>query len=53
MPWVVDSNDGQQSYPAPAGETLYIVTVDAGLSAVRAAPGDSTLILGTLCTYNC
>ncbi|KAF2451915.1 hypothetical protein P171DRAFT_426346 [Karstenula rhodostoma CBS 690.94] len=48
MPWAVNSNDGQQSYPAPAGETLYIVTGDTGLSAVRAAPDDPALILGIL-----
>ncbi|KAF9739128.1 hypothetical protein PMIN06_002240 [Paraphaeosphaeria minitans] len=48
MPWVVNSADGQQSYPAPAGETLYIVVDNAALSAVRAAPDDAALILGTL-----
>ncbi|KAJ4351693.1 uncharacterized protein N0V89_007036 [Didymosphaeria variabile] len=48
MPWVVNSTDGQQSYPALAGETLYIIAGDAGLSAVRATPVDPALVLGTL-----
>ncbi|KAL5392191.1 hypothetical protein DPSP01_000709 [Paraphaeosphaeria sporulosa] len=50
MPWAVtvSSPDGQQSYPAPAGETLYIVVGDAGLSAVRTTPDDPALVLGTL-----
>jgi hypothetical protein len=53
MPWVVNSIDGQQSYPALAGKTLYLVAGDAGLSAVYAIPVDPALILGTLGTYIC
>lgn len=50
MPWAVSSTDGQ-SYPAPAGEVLYIVAGDSGLSVLRAAPDDSASVLGTLGTY--
>jgi hypothetical protein len=53
MPWVVKSIDGQQSFLAPIGKTLYLVAGDAGLSAVHTIPDNPALIKGTLGTYIC
>ncbi|KAJ4305556.1 hypothetical protein N0V90_001087 [Kalmusia sp. IMI 367209] len=54
MTWLLNSTDanGQQGYPAPIGETLYLVQGDVDLTATHAVPEEASLILGTLVIHS-